>query len=144
MAALILLVAVLFQWNWIRGPLASHLSHELGRQVTINGDLQGEFSLHPLLTANDVTVANAAWATEPAMFRAKQAAMRVDLASLFRDSTSFPEITVTDASLLLERDAQGRESKRIPATGAPPAAATSGQMMIGTVPPSALQAAPVT
>ncbi|MEO7760702.1 MAG: AsmA family protein, partial [Casimicrobiaceae bacterium] len=99
-----------FDWNWVRAPLAHYLSGKFDRSFAINGDLHGEFSLHPLLTGTDVVLANAAWGSAPALARARQVAVRVDLLSFLHDSPSLPELTLSDATLALERDAQGREN----------------------------------
>ena len=108
--ALAILAAVclaFLDWNWLRGPVSSYLSGKFGRPVAINGNLRGEFSLKPLLVANDVTLANAPWGTDPLMARAEQVAIRVEVLSLFRPVTSIPELTLVRPWVLLERDAEG-------------------------------------
>ena len=51
--ALILVVA-LFDWNWLRDPVARKVSRATGRTFAINGDLSVHLSLHPRVIANDV------------------------------------------------------------------------------------------
>jgi uncharacterized protein involved in outer membrane biogenesis len=99
-----------FDWNWLKGPLTRRLSTHLGRAVEIRGPLAGEFSLRPLVTADDVTIANADWGSDPVMARARRVALRVDLPSLARGVVSLPEVTLSDAAVLLERDADGRDN----------------------------------
>jgi uncharacterized protein involved in outer membrane biogenesis len=60
-------VIILFDWNWLRGPISSYLSTKFGRPVAINGNLRGEFSLNHTI-ADDVTLANTA-AERPMMAR---------------------------------------------------------------------------
>jgi len=99
-----------FDWNWIKGPLTRRLSTHLGRAVEIRGPLAGELSLRPLVTADDVTIANADWGSEPVMAHARRVAVRVDLPSLLRDVVSLPEVTLSDAAVLFERGADGRDN----------------------------------
>ena len=109
-AALVAVVIALFDWNWLRGPISSYLSSKLGRPVTINGNLRGEFSLKPRLTADYVTLANTPWSTDPMMARAQQVRVRVDVLSLFGPTVSLPELSLVRPVLLLERDAEGHEN----------------------------------
>jgi uncharacterized protein involved in outer membrane biogenesis len=99
--------AALFDWNWLRGPVSAYLSGKFGRPVAINGNLRGEFSLKPLLVANEVTLANTPWGTDPLMARAQEVAIRVDLLSLLRTVTTIPELTLVRPWVLLERNAEG-------------------------------------
>ena len=109
-AAIVAVVVALFDWNWLRGPLAGYLSAKFGRAVTIYGNLRGEFSLTPRLTADDVTLANAPWGTDPAMARAQQVSVRVDVLSLFGPTVSLLELSLVQPVLLLEREAGGRQN----------------------------------
>ena len=69
-AALVAVVVALFNWNWLRGPISSYISTKFGRPFVINGDLHGEFSLTPGLTADYVTLANTPLSINPLMARA--------------------------------------------------------------------------
>ena len=80
----------LFDWNWLRGPISTYLSSKFGRSVTINGNLHGEFSLEPLLVAEDVTLANTSWGTDNLMARADQVAIRVQFFRCSEPSSPFP------------------------------------------------------
>ena len=104
------IVLATFDWNWLKGPLARHLSSQSGRAVEIRGPMAGQFSLRPLVTADDVTIANADWGSEPVMAHAKRVTVRIDLPSLFRHVVSLPEVTLSDAAVLFERNADGRNN----------------------------------
>ena len=110
LAAVLAVVIAFFDWNWLRGPAASYLSAKFGRPVTIHGNLRGEFSLKPRLVADDVTLANTLWGSDPMMARAQQVAVRVDLLSLLGPAVSLPELALVRPVLLLERDAEGRSN----------------------------------
>jgi len=109
-AALVAVVIALFDWNWLRGPIASYLSGKLGRPMHIEGNLHGEFSFKPLFTADNVVVENAPGSDEPSMVQVQRAGVRIDLWSLLRRPVSLPEVTLVAPRVLLERDANGREN----------------------------------
>jgi uncharacterized protein involved in outer membrane biogenesis len=117
----------LFDWNWLRGPMSSYLSGKFGRPVAINGNLRGEFSLEPLLVADDVTVANTSWGTHPWMARAERVAVRVQLFSLLRTVVSVPELTLVRPVVRLERDPDGNANWDI---GGVPAIPSIGRLRI--------------
>ncbi len=127
-AALAVFIA-LFNWNWLRGPISTYMSGKFGRPFVINGDLHGEFSLKPRLSADYVTLANASWGTDPLMARAQRLSVRVDLLSLFSGPASLPELTLVRPMLLLERDADGHPNWDF---GGPPAIPRIGSLSIDT------------
>jgi AsmA family protein len=106
-AAVVAIAIALFEWNWLRGPIADYASARVGRPVAIAGDLRGEWSLKPLLSADAVTVGNTGWSTEPVMARAQRVDVRVDLLSLLAGPVALPEVTMVQPQVLLERDADG-------------------------------------
>jgi uncharacterized protein involved in outer membrane biogenesis len=105
-AALAVAIAV-FDWNWLRGPAASYLSHRIGRPVTIGG-LHVDLALHPRVVLDDVSVGNAAWSDQSVMARASRVAARLDLRSLWRRPAIFDEVALERADVLLEKGADGK------------------------------------
>ncbi|MEO8440870.1 MAG: AsmA family protein [Betaproteobacteria bacterium] len=95
-------VVALFDWNWLREPLARRISHATGRTFAINGDLEVHLSLHPRVVANDVVLGNAAWAREPAMAEIKRLEFRFDVLKLLVGKFSFPEIALSQPRVALE------------------------------------------
>ncbi|OLC66446.1 MAG: hypothetical protein AUH79_06120 [Betaproteobacteria bacterium 13_1_40CM_4_64_4] len=115
--AVIAIVVALFEWNWLRSPLATYLSGRVGRPVAIEGNLQGEWSWKPLFSADSVTVRNASWSSEPVMAQAQRIDVRVDVASLLSGPVSLPEVTLVAPEVLLERGPDGRANWELPGTG---------------------------
>jgi len=109
-AALVIVIIALFDWNWLRGPVSGYLSGKLGRPVRIEGNLHGEFSFKPLFTADNVVMENALGSDEPLMVQIQRAGIRIDLWSLLRRPVVLPEINLVAPRVLLERDANGREN----------------------------------
>lgn len=98
----------LFEWNMLRRPVAEYVGEKLGRPINIDGDLHVAVSRQPLISADSVTIGNVPWSEEPVMARAQRIAIRVDLASLWDGKLAFPEVTLVEPRIVLERDAQGR------------------------------------
>ncbi len=82
---LLLVVAIaLFQWNWLRGPLAGMMSARMHRPVSIAGNLKVHpWSGSPWATVEGVTVANPAWAGGGAMARVPRITVRWRWGALF-------------------------------------------------------------
>jgi uncharacterized protein involved in outer membrane biogenesis len=56
-------LVVLFDWNWFRGPLISHLEERSGREIRVEGlDVDVGFSLTPTVHLRGVYIQNAPWA----------------------------------------------------------------------------------
>ena len=74
----IVLFAALFDWNWLREPIARRISSSTGRSFAINGNLDVQLSMHPRIVANDIALGNAEWAREPRMAEIKRLDFRID------------------------------------------------------------------
>ena len=119
--AVIAIAIALFEWNWLRSPIANYLSVKVGRPVAIAGDLRGEWSFKPLLSADTVSVGNAHWSSEPLMARAQRIDVRVNLLSLLSGPVALPEVTLVQPRVLLERREDGNGNWHLEGPGAVPA-----------------------
>ena len=120
-AAIAVFIA-LFNWNWLRSPLETYLSAKLDRKVSIEGDLHGQFSLHPLFTADSVVIANVPTSNDKEMARVQRVGVRLDVWSLIRGPVTLQEVALTQPRVILERDADGKENWAFGSPGAPSAA----------------------
>ncbi|MFC3677486.1 AsmA family protein [Ferrovibrio xuzhouensis] len=100
----------LFDWNWLRDPVASALSDATGRNVRLDGDLSGQWSLHPRLVIEDFHMANADWAAEPEMAAARRIEVVIDLPALLHGRIEIPDLRLVDPKIDLERQADGRSN----------------------------------
>src|SRR5687768_11943152 len=70
LVALVVLI-VLWDWNWFKGPIERRVEAETGREFAIEGDL--DVDLHwtrPTVIFNGVVLGNAEWSeTDDEMFR---------------------------------------------------------------------------
>ncbi|MBV9992761.1 MAG: AsmA family protein [Alphaproteobacteria bacterium] len=98
-------------WNTMRGPVGRYLSHRLGREVKIEGDLKVHlFTWTPNLTADRVTVRNPDWVSKDKLAAdIGRFAIAIELKPLlFRGKTILPYVTFDKASVLVVRDLSGR------------------------------------
>ena len=80
----------------------------LGRQVTIAGPVELEFSNWPALEVSDVNIANAAGAAQADFLNAGLARMQIGVFPLLRGEINIAEVTAENVTLNLENDVQGR------------------------------------
>ena len=106
-----LLVAVaVYDWNNARGFIASKVKERTGRDLFI-GDLQVHpFSLHPRVQIAEVELSNAEWGEQRPMIAAETVDFRVSLLPLLAGRVVFPDVTLGDAEILLQQDAEGRRN----------------------------------
>ncbi|NMG54116.1 AsmA family protein [Aromatoleum aromaticum] len=109
--ALIVLAALLFDPNWLRGPIMRQTTEKTGRELVINGDLSIDWGWPVTrLSAAGVTFANPEWAEEPQMFTAENISVGVSLPQLFRRVVMLPEITLDHVDVFLEQHPDGRKN----------------------------------
>src|SRR5262249_9879484 len=94
-------------WNMLREPVSRRISAMLGRPFAINGDLYVRLSRYPRIVARDVVLGNAPWAQEPAMARVGVLVFTVDAMGLLHRHIVLPHVVVSEARILLERNADG-------------------------------------
>ncbi|MBW8860385.1 MAG: AsmA family protein, partial [Caulobacter sp.] len=112
--AAIILFLLVFDWNWLRGPVGRLASARLNRQVVIAGDLRVHpWSLSPKAEALDVRIAHPAWAPKTGpqagtMARIDRIAVQIRLPALLRGDVVLPLLAVDRPDVKLLRDASGR------------------------------------
>ncbi|HZZ36039.1 MAG TPA: AsmA family protein [Caulobacteraceae bacterium] len=106
----IIIFAMIFQWNWLRGPIAEYASARMNRHVAIDGDLEVHpWSLSPRATANGVTVSQPAWTGKTDnMVELPRLTVQVQLMPLLKRQVILPLVDVQKPKFHLIRDAGGR------------------------------------
>jgi len=112
--ALLLLLAAVFDWNWLRPALVRHLSQASGRKVQL-ADLHLGLDSHlqPVVRLRGVRVQNAAWASPQPFAVAGEARFTFSWASLFQDVRVITHMELVDADVSLERQADGLRNWRL-------------------------------
>jgi uncharacterized protein involved in outer membrane biogenesis len=104
----LVLVAICFPWNALRGPLARYASSQFERQVTIEGPIDVKLGWSTWVQIDDVSIANVAWSKEQPMVRAKRVILWFRLGSLLRGEPHRAHLIETN--VLLERNAKGEDN----------------------------------
>ncbi|QHI96889.1 AsmA family protein [Xylophilus rhododendri] len=105
--ALVLLV-LLFDWNWFRHPLERYISKKTERTFTIS-DLHVKLGLTPTIRMRDVVFGNAKWSKEPHMASIPELEFSVSLRDL-PEKVLIPRVALTKPDLLFERLADDRKN----------------------------------
>ncbi len=82
---------------------------ETGREVTIGNASLG-ISLTPTLILNDVTMANAAWATEPEMVRIGELEVKLSILPLLKKQVVIDKIALLNTEIFLTENAEGKQN----------------------------------
>ncbi|MEF7612580.1 AsmA family protein [Aquincola sp. MAHUQ-54] len=113
---LLALLALAWDWNWLRGPVARHVAERAGRSIEI-GHLDIRFDgLDPTVQLTQVSVANAPWVRGTAgrpLLVAQRVTATIAWRSLFADLTVVTKLVLSGADLHLERQADGLRNWRL-------------------------------
>jgi uncharacterized protein involved in outer membrane biogenesis len=108
LAALIVVIAILFEWNWLRRPIEWVVERQTGRSFHIAGNLDVDLGRVTTARADALTFGNAAWSKVPTMAAADRAEVSVDVFPLiFKRETRIPRIHLTRPQLRLETGPDG-------------------------------------
>lgn len=108
--AAIVLFLLIFDWNWLRPPVAWVASEQLNREVKINGDLDVHpWSLSPSAEVHGITISQPDH-LKGQMASAEQLAVKVKLLPLFRGQQILEVLEVRNPVVDLRRDADGRNN----------------------------------
>jgi AsmA family protein len=106
LAAIVVVVLILFDWNWFKGPLEGAVSAALEREFGV-ADLDVELGAPPTITLEQVRIANAGWGSRPDMLAVRQVRFAIDLWPLLKGEIRLPFLQVDEPDLLLETNREG-------------------------------------
>lgn len=98
--ALVILV-LLFDWNWLRPPLERYISQKTQREFRIS-DLHVELGFVPTIRMRDVYFSNADWSQHEAMAKIEMLEFSVSLRDL-PEKILIPRVALTKPDLVFER-----------------------------------------
>jgi len=111
LVAAFLLFLVLFDWNWVRGPIGRAASASTGREVALKGDLDVRlFSWTPSATVRGLTVGGPTWASGRNTAEIERLDVSIRLRRLFLGQIEVASLTLTRPRVHLVVDSQGRRS----------------------------------
>lgn len=111
---LILAVAVfllLFDWNWLRGPIGRWASAKYDREIALQGDLDVNlFSWTPSVVVRDLKFGGPEWAREADTANVERIEAKFRLRKLFAGQIEMPLLEVTRPKVVLISTKDGRQS----------------------------------
>ena len=120
--ALIIILVLIFDWNWFRGPLERFISKRTEREFRIS-HLDVDLGWNPTIKLKDVYFANAPWSKigEP-MARIGSLEFSISLRDLWDHKVLVPRAALSQADLVFERAADKRKNWELkpPAQSAEP------------------------
>ncbi len=97
-----LMLTASYWLNVNRDVLAARLSETLGREVSLNGELALGLSLHPTLVAEDISIANPAWASRANLLKLKRLELQLALLPLLNGELVVKRLLLQGGDLMLE------------------------------------------
>ncbi|HEY5971678.1 MAG TPA: AsmA family protein [Pseudoxanthomonas sp.] len=108
LVAALLVLIVLFDWNWFRRPVEHVVEARTGREFHIGGDLDVDLGRVTKVSADALRFGNAKWSKEPTMAAADRMELDFELWPLiFRRQARIPEIRLTAPQVRLETGPEG-------------------------------------
>lgn len=110
-AVLVLLVVVfllIFDWNWLKGPIENAVARATGRTLVIEGDMSGQFRLTPRIRMEKVRLSNPSWAKAPQLITAEALEIRIALLPLMAKRVHVRELVLQQPEVNLQRTRDGR------------------------------------
>ncbi|MDQ6881508.1 MAG: AsmA family protein, partial [Pseudomonadota bacterium] len=106
----LVLLAIFFPWDLLRGPLNRYVSDRTGRHFEITRRLDVKLGLTTRVLADGVQFANPDWAKDPQLVQAEAAEVDIKLLPLLRGRIELPLVTLRKPQLGLQMEADGRRS----------------------------------
>ncbi|WP_355604470.1 AsmA family protein [Xanthomonas cannabis] len=100
-AAIIVIFVLVFDWNWLRGPVERVVSAKTGREFRL-GHLDVDLGRTTTVRGERMRLGNASWSKRGAMAEVNAAEIDVELWPLLRGKVRLPEIRLEQPSILLE------------------------------------------
>lgn len=109
LAAALLLLILLWDWNWLKGPISSVVKAKTGREFVIGGDLDVDLGRRTTVSMQQVRFANATWSKQGDMFEGRQVNLTFDLwPALFGHGWHVSELDLEAPRLRLEVGPDGK------------------------------------
>lgn len=107
----IVVFLMLFDWNWLRGPIGRYASAKTGRTIQLTGDLKVKLlTLTPRVDIGGLKVGNPNWGPKENMAEVGNVAVKARLLPLLTGRLELPLVSVEHPNVRLLADAQGRRN----------------------------------
>ena len=103
----LLVLVLLWDWNWFKGPVERAVSARTGRSFEIAGNLDVDLGRTTVVRAEGLALGNADWSETPEMARADALEMHVRVWPLLVGRVHLTELRLARPDILLETGDQG-------------------------------------
>ena len=101
------LMPATFRWNWLRTPLSHWVSAQIGRELSIRGNLVLDLSWQPRIRMGGLCLANLPGNQYPLFAEVEALDVYIDLRSLLQGRWVLPALSLTNPIVHLERASDG-------------------------------------
>jgi uncharacterized protein involved in outer membrane biogenesis len=102
---------ILFDWNWLRGPIGRYASARTGRTIVLQGDLKVHLlTLTPRVDVGGLKIGNPKWGPKTNMAEIDNVTVKAKLLPLLVGRVELPLVSVQHPNVALLQDAQGRSN----------------------------------
>ncbi len=124
------IIAVLFDWNWLRGPVERYVSDKTQREFRISS-LDVKLGLTPTIILENVRFANADWsANDKPMAQIGKLSFTVSLRDLWKKKLLVPRAAMSDARFVFEK---ARDDRKNWVLKEPGESREPGNVLIGSI-----------
>lgn len=102
LALLCLILVLLWDWNWLKGPIERVVEARTGRSFDIHGDLDVDLGRTTTIRADRLALGNADWSDVPQMAAVDRLEIGIELWPLLRRQTRIPGIRLIRPEVRLE------------------------------------------
>lgn len=107
----VVIFLMLFDWNWLRGPIGRWASAKYDREIALQGDLDVNlFSWTPSVVVRDLKFGGPDWARENDTANVERIEASVRLRKLFAGQIEMPLLSITRPNVVLISTEDGRQS----------------------------------
>ncbi len=111
LVAAVVIFLMLFDWNWLRGPIGRWASAKYDREIALQGDLDVNlFSWTPSVVVRDLKFGGPDWAREKDTADVERIEASVRLRKLFAGQLELPLLSITRPRAVLISTKDGRQS----------------------------------
>ena len=104
----LLVLLLLFEWNWLKGPLQRSIEARTGRAFVIGGDLEVDLGRVTTVAGESLSLANPEWSKQPTMATADRAELDIELMPLlFQWDLRIRELRLSKPDVQLEMGPDG-------------------------------------
>jgi len=109
--AAMVIFLLLFDWNWLRGPIGRWASAKYDREIALQGDLDVKlFSWTPAVIVNGLKFGGPEWAREADTANVERIEAQFRLRKLFAGQIEMPLLAITRPKVVLIATEDGRQS----------------------------------